>query len=72
MMYINPDECVDCGRCEPACPVVSIYHQDDIPSDKESFVGINSAVFVELGTPGGARKVPPLAADHQAVAAWTK
>jgi NAD-dependent dihydropyrimidine dehydrogenase PreA subunit len=19
--YINPDECIDCGACEPVCPV---------------------------------------------------
>ena len=21
MLYIHPDECIDCGACEPACPV---------------------------------------------------
>ena len=23
MLYIQPDECVDCGACEPVCPTVS-------------------------------------------------
>ena len=24
-LYINPDECIDCGACEPACPVTAIF-----------------------------------------------
>src|SRR5450755_2002968 len=31
MLYIHPDECVDCGACEPVCPVEAIYHEDDVP-----------------------------------------
>jgi ferredoxin/flavodoxin---NADP+ reductase len=74
MMYINPEECVDCGRCEPACPTVSIYHEEDLPAEKEQFASINETVFLTLGigSPGGARKIPPLPADHEEVAAWTK
>jgi NAD-dependent dihydropyrimidine dehydrogenase PreA subunit len=26
MLYIHPDECVDCGACEPVCPVEAIYY----------------------------------------------
>ena len=29
--YIHPDECVDCGACEPVCPVTAIFSRDDIP-----------------------------------------
>ena len=29
MLYIHPDECVDCGACEPVCPVEAIYYEDD-------------------------------------------
>ena len=31
MLYIDPDECIDCGACEPACPVNAIYAEDDLP-----------------------------------------
>ena len=24
MLYIQPDECVDCGACEPVCPVTGV------------------------------------------------
>ncbi len=30
MLYIHPDECVDCGACEPVCPVEAIYYEDDL------------------------------------------
>jgi NAD-dependent dihydropyrimidine dehydrogenase PreA subunit len=62
--YINPDECVDCGACEPVCPVEVIY-QDDLLADQQQHLGDNAAFFSEtlpgqetpLGLPGGAAKV---------------
>jgi ferredoxin len=33
MLYIHPDECIDCGACEPACPVQAIYSADDLPAE---------------------------------------
>ncbi|MET7305066.1 ferredoxin [Embleya sp. NPDC005575] len=33
MLYIHPEQCVDCGACEPVCPVEAIYHVDDLPTD---------------------------------------
>jgi ferredoxin len=37
MLYIQPDECVDCGACEPVCPVEAIYYEDDVPSQWKDF-----------------------------------
>ncbi|MFV2018912.1 MULTISPECIES: ferredoxin [unclassified Micromonospora] len=68
MMYINPDECVDCGRCEPVCPVTSIFHLDDLPGSQAHFGPINAEFFGEIGTPGGARKIGRVGHDHPAVA----
>ena len=31
MLYTHPDECKDCGTCEPACPVEAIFCEDDVP-----------------------------------------
>ncbi|MBI2299836.1 MAG: 4Fe-4S binding protein, partial [Armatimonadetes bacterium] len=25
MLVISPDECIDCGACEPECPVEAIF-----------------------------------------------
>jgi len=45
--YINPDECIDCGACEPECPVNAIYAEDEVPNQYQRFVGINAAHFAE-------------------------
>ena len=42
MLYINPDECIDCGACEPACPVNAIYPEDAVPETQEAFKDINA------------------------------
>lgn len=42
MLYIHPDECIECGACEPACPVEAIYAQDDLPSALSKWVDINA------------------------------
>jgi len=41
MLVINPDECIDCGACEPECPVNAIYEEDDVPSEYKEFVKLN-------------------------------
>lgn len=44
-LYINPDECIDCGACEPACPVEAIFPDDEIPAGEEASVAANAAFF---------------------------
>lgn len=68
MLYIQPDECVDCGACEPVCPEEAIFYEDDLPAASQAYKEINISVFAEVGSPGGARTAP-LAADHPDVAA---
>lgn len=57
MLYIHPDECVDCGACEPVCPVEAIFYEDDTPDQWIGYVNANVDFFDELGSPGGATKV---------------
>ena len=45
MLFIDPDECIDCGACEPACPVSAIYAEDDLPDDQEAYREINILWF---------------------------
>ena len=42
-LYIHPDECIDCGACEPECPVEAIFPEDALPEKWEPFVKINYA-----------------------------
>jgi NAD-dependent dihydropyrimidine dehydrogenase PreA subunit len=67
MLYIHPDECVDCGACEPVCPVEAIYYEDDVPEQWNQYTQINADFFVELGSPGGAAKVGMTENDPQVV-----
>jgi len=41
-VYINPDVCVDCGACIPACPVKAIYDVIDMPEDKDHWIAKNA------------------------------
>lgn len=54
-LYIHPDECVDCGACEPVCPVEAIYYEDDTPEQWAEYYMANVEFFDELGSPGGAQ-----------------
>lgn len=45
MLYINPDDCVDCGACEPVCPVEAIYYEDDVPDNLSHYKKINEDFF---------------------------
>ncbi len=46
-LYIHPDECVDCGACEPVCPVEAIYYEDDLPAGLEPYKDDNARFFTE-------------------------
>ena len=39
MLVIHPDECIDCGVCEPECPVEAIHPDTD--EDMERWVAMN-------------------------------
>src|SRR6202453_5465915 len=69
MLYIQPDECVDCGACEPVCPVEAIYYEDDLPEASQDYQRINAEFFASVGSPGGAAKVGKIRTDHPLVAA---
>ena len=40
MYFIHPDECIDCGVCEPECPVDAI--RPDTEAGLEKWLGINA------------------------------
>ena len=42
-LYIHPDECIDCGACEPECPVEAIFPEEALPDKWNAFVEINYA-----------------------------
>jgi len=40
MLVINPDECIDCGVCEPECPADAI--RSDIDPEDAKWVDFNA------------------------------
>jgi NAD-dependent dihydropyrimidine dehydrogenase PreA subunit len=76
MMYIQPDECIDCGLCLSVCPVDAIFAGDDMPTDAQAFRGVNAEFFgpavTGWGSPGGADARHISAVDHPLVAGHPK
>lgn len=44
-LFIDPDECIDCGLCEPECPVDAIFMEDEVPGQWKNFIQINAEFF---------------------------
>jgi ferredoxin len=75
-LYIQPDECIDCGLCETVCPVAAIHADDRLHEDLKSWISINAEFFgaavTGWGRPGGADLKYTTKTDHPAVVAWDK
>ncbi len=44
-LYIDPDECIDCGACEPVCPVTAIFAEDDVPEQWTEYTELDAQWF---------------------------
>jgi ferredoxin len=44
-LYIDPQECIDCGLCVHECPVEAIFPDNDLPSEWKSFIRKNAAYY---------------------------
>jgi len=42
MLYIDPIDCIDCGACQPECPVQAIYFEDNVPDGEREFIALNA------------------------------
>ena len=45
MLYIHPDECIDCGACVPACPVEAIFALDETPEKWKNYIAVNAEYY---------------------------
>jgi len=75
-LYIQPEECIDCGLCETVCPVDAIHADDRLPAELTSWIAVNREFFgpevTGWGRPGGADAKHTTDKDHPVVAAWPK
>ena len=44
-LYIDQNECLDCGACVAVCPSNSIFQADELPEDKKEFIAKNAEFF---------------------------
>ena len=58
MLYIHPDDCIDCEACVPECPVEAIYHEDNVPEGQEPFIQLNADMAPQM--PVITEKMEPL------------
>ena len=77
-LYIHPDECIDCGACEPVCPVDAISYESDVPARWEEFIDDNAHFFHRLlpgaaeivGSPGGSMNLGRVGVDTELVGGY--
>ena len=44
-LYIDPEECIDCGACDPECPVEAIYEEEEVPDEWNKYIKLNYDFF---------------------------
>lgn len=44
-LYIDNDTCIDCGACEPVCPVTAIFPEEELPDKWNEYLEINAQYY---------------------------
>ena len=72
MLYIQPEQCIDCAACVPVCPVDAIYRDEELPEELEHYIEVNAEFFGDavtgLGATASAYRIGRLEIDHPLVA----
>ena len=63
MLYIHPDECIDCGACVPACPVSAIYDSPETTPESQKQLVEANAVY-RAGEPDAVARAETIAQAH--------
>lgn len=77
-LYIQPDECINCGACVPACPEEAIFFEEDLPESSRRHLQDNADFFKQtlpgrsepLGSPGAAGLVGRVGVDTPLVSGY--
>jgi ferredoxin len=57
MLYIDPNDCIDCEACVPECPVEAIYGETNVPSQWASYIQVNKEKAEALKAQGGSAHI---------------
>jgi ferredoxin len=63
MLVIHPEECIDCGACEPVCPTKAIFAEDDLPERWKEYLALNARLARSWPVITEKKAAPP-DADH--------
>ena len=59
-LFIDPQECIDCGACEPECPWEAIFKDEAVPAIFSDDIALDAAIV------GAPREVPERPPDQKA------
>jgi ferredoxin len=62
LLYIHPDECIDCEACVPECPVEAIFHENNLPEKWKDYLALNAEMAKQ--SPNIAEKQDPLEGEQ--------
>jgi ferredoxin len=59
-LLIDPNECIDCAACEPACPWEAIYQDSEVPKEFQEYIEINARIagVAEIESPHTSKPAP--------------
>jgi ferredoxin len=46
-LFIDPNECIDCGACEPECPVNAIFPEESLPTEWAQYTKIDATWYTD-------------------------
>jgi ferredoxin len=46
-LFIDPNECIDCGACEPECPVNAIFPEESVPVEWAQYTKIDATWYTD-------------------------
>jgi NAD-dependent dihydropyrimidine dehydrogenase PreA subunit len=46
-LFIDPNECIDCGACEPECPVNAIFPEESVPTEWAQYTTADATWYTD-------------------------
>ena len=65
ILVIDPEECIDCGVCVPACPVDAIFLDEDVPQDQQRYIQLNAELSLSYPIIFAAKSAYPQAEENR-------
>lgn len=65
-IVIHPDECIDCGACEPVCPSKAIFPDGEVPEQYREYIALNQEFSQKWPNLSSKRDPLPTAEDYKA------